>query len=326
VVPVWNGAATLALHLPRMVDAVRAAAGEAEVVVVDDGSDVERREVAAVVSAAGAPARLLRREVNSGFGAACNAGARAATGTSVLFLNSDMHLDEGCLEAVLAAHERRPDVFAVTPVIINVEGGFPESTTRIRFHHGVFDLVLPGRDGEPDVDRSSERAVAYGCGGALLCRRSVFLDLGGFSPLYAPFYWEDADLGWRARRAGLESLEVGAARVVHQHARTIGARYPASRIRATYERNRLLFTWVHAAGLHAWAAHAGWFVPRLLAALVRRDPAWRGMLAAFGRLGGAWRERRRQRRSADVALALLVRVEGTAAGGWPVHDGPSAIP
>ncbi len=322
VVPVWNGAATLAAHLPRMVDEARALPGGGEVVVVDDGSDVERAEVAAVVAAAGTPARLLRCEENRGFGAACNAGAQAAAGASVLFLNSDMLLAEGCLETVLALLERREDVFAVTPVITNLEGGFPESTTCLRFHHGVLDLVLPGRSGGRRPEPGTARALAYPCGGALLCRRAVFLELGGFSPLFAPFYWEDADLGWRARRAGLEVLEIGGARVIHQHARTIAARSPAPLIRATYERNRLLFTWVHGVGAGLWAAHAAWLVPRLLAALVRRDPAWRGMFAAFASLGAAVRERRALRRTAAAARTLMRRVRDSGCGGWPTGEEP----
>ncbi len=317
VVPVWNHAATLALSLPRLADEARSAAGGGEVVIVDDGSDAERAALAALVADAGTPVRLLRREANEGFAAACNAGAQAAAGDSLLFVNSDMHVEEGCLARLLEAHALRPDAFAVTPVIVNLEGRFLESATRIRFHHGVFDLVLPGRDGEPGAARAGDRPVAYGCGGALLCRRAAFLELGGFSPLYAPFYWEDADLGWRARRAGHEVLEVGAARAVHRHARTIGARYPAPRIRATYERNRLLFTWIHIGGKRAWAAHLAWFGPRLAAALLRRDPAWRGMLGALAALGAAMRARRLQRGTAAAALALLANVRLTAASGWP---------
>ena len=59
------------------------------------------------------------------------------------------------------------------------------------------------------------REVDYCSGAALMVRRSVFADLGGFDPIYAPAYFEDTDLCFRLRRIGLKVLYQPASVVVH---------------------------------------------------------------------------------------------------------------
>ncbi len=291
VMPSRHGAALLAKHLPETLAQTRALAGGGEIVIVDDASERDAGEDIAL--ALGADVRFVRAPRHGGFGTTCNLGAREARGTWLFFLNNDMHLEPGCLAALLAHAEPRDDLFAVSPVIENKAGGFFESTTAIVFRRGVFDVDFPGRRGVAPPEPGSARTIAYACGGALLCRREIFLRCGGFSPLFAPFYWEDAELGWRSRRLGLACEEIGAARAVHDHARTIGSLYTQAEVRAIYERNRLVFTWLHAAWPGQVAAHVLWAPVRYAAALLRRDPGARGMRDAWRRLAEVRAARRR---------------------------------
>lgn len=82
VVPAYNAAATLA----RAIDSVRAQTWPAhEIVVVDDGSS---DTTAAVATGFGDAVRLIRQP-NRGVAAARNAGAAAATGDWLSFLDAD---------------------------------------------------------------------------------------------------------------------------------------------------------------------------------------------------------------------------------------------
>lgn len=317
VIPTWNGGAILGAHMARTAAEARCLTGGCEVVVVDDGSDDALDPVERVVADAGSVARLVRLPLHRGFAPACNAGAQTCRGEHLLFLNNDMELGEGCLDRLLEILEARADVFAVTPVIRNLEGDFPESTTRMVFARGVFDPVFPGRWGEPGPDPGEARRISFACGGALACRRDRFMELGGFSELYAPFFWEDADLGWRARRVGWENLEVGGAAALHDHGRTIGSRFSQRAARRIYERNRLLFTWVHLAGRRGWAAHVAWLPIRWLAAVVRRDPGVAALPDALRRLASVRTNRLAQRASLPGADRLLARVRSSGRGGWP---------
>ena len=58
---------------------------------------------------------------------------------------------------------------------------------------------------------------------------------------YNPFYWEDVEWGWRARKMGYRVLFCAESVVHHRHRATIGKHYQPDEIEATVERNRLLF-------------------------------------------------------------------------------------
>jgi len=317
VTPSWNGGELLARNLPEVVAQARGVAGGAEVLVVDDGSD--RSDAATeIVADLGGTAWLVRLPEHRGFAAACNAGAAAAHGEDLLFLNNDVLPEAGCIAALLEAIEGNAGVFAVVPETLNVEAGVVESGVRLGFRHGAFDIVrVPP---EPATSASPGwREVAYPCGGAFLCRRSAFHELGGFSQLYAPFYWEDVDLGWRARRAGLVVVETGTASVRHEHSRTISGRFTRRRIRAAFERNRLVFTWTHLAGARPWLVHLAWLPLRWLGALLRADAplALPQALAAVRRVASV----RRELRPSRVRPQSLVReVVASGRSGFPSQE------
>ena len=53
-------------------------------------------------------------------------------------------------------------------------------------------------------------------GGSGAFRKSIWEDLGGFDELYNPFYWEDIDLSYRAKKAGYKIIYVPTAKVYHK--------------------------------------------------------------------------------------------------------------
>ena len=82
IIPAHNAAATLT----RAIDSVRAQSSPAhEIIVVDDGSG---DDTALVAGRYGDAVKLIR-QVNSGVSAARNAGARAASGDWLAFLDAD---------------------------------------------------------------------------------------------------------------------------------------------------------------------------------------------------------------------------------------------
>lgn len=275
IIPSRNGGSILGRHLAETVEQARNLAGGAEVLVVDDASDRDLAGTEQAVASAGAPARLIRSAVHQGFAGTCNLGAAQATGDYLFFLNNDMHLEAGCLARLVTLLAVRHDLFAVSPTIVNARGNFVESTTRLVLQRGLYDARFPGREGDPGPGINEERPIDYPCGGAFLCRRRTFLDLGGFAIWLAPFYWEDAELGLRARAHGLGIVETGAARTIHDHAQTISAAYTEQTVKRIYERNRLLMTWRHLQGAESWFVHLLWLGPRWLWAALRLRPfAW----------------------------------------------------
>lgn len=317
VVPAWKAAGILAPHLPRLVDEAEAFPGGAEVIVVDDASEEGLPPLESLMRRTPGPVRLVRRDTHAGFAVTANVGARSAQGEFLLFLNDDMHVEPGCFRAVIEVLERREDVFAVSPIVVNLESGFPESSIRTRFHRGVFDQVFPGRSGTAAPKQGSLRRIAYACGGALACRRSVFLKLGGFPEMLSPVYWEDAGLSWIARRYGFEVLETGAGRILHDHARTVSAELTPHQVSQYYEKNRLLFTWVHLAGWRAWSSHLAWMPLRLGASFLRGGVLLHALAQALGSVGGVRRARAALASTGSRAHELLREVQSGCRSGWP---------
>ncbi len=136
------------------------------------------------------------------------------------------------------------------------------------------------------------REVLYACGGAAAFDRGRWLALGGLDPLFAPFYWEDVDLSWRARKRGWGIVHVPASVVHHEHSATIGARFDRREVAAIHERNRLLFQWKTITSPGMTAVHLAWLPARIVRALAGRPAFLRGLAMAAGRAGEALRGRR----------------------------------
>lgn len=106
VIPAYNSEVWVA----AAIDSVRHQSPEPlEIIVVDDGST---DGTAAYAEAHGA--RVIR-QLNRGPAAARNAGASAASGAALLFLDADDSLLPGALERMLAEAARRPGWVAIVP-------------------------------------------------------------------------------------------------------------------------------------------------------------------------------------------------------------------
>jgi mycofactocin system glycosyltransferase len=184
VVPVFDDQAGAA----RAVASIRAGCPDAPVVVVDDASP-------SAIAIDGVT--VVRHETNRGPGAARNTGV-AALGDVVteevevvVFVDSDVELDAGCIE-ILLAHLDAPEVTAVAPRI-RAEVG-ERSIDRYEAKHSPLDLgpdAAVVRPGSP---------VPYLPSTVLAVRRTVFADAGGFDETMR--VGEDVDLVWRLLDAG----------------------------------------------------------------------------------------------------------------------------
>ena len=164
--------------------------------------------------------RVVELPENRGYGAACNAGARLATGDWLLFLNSDTRVEPGALDAIPAA---------VTDVVacheLTMSG---ETVLSCRSHHTLRSGIsfLSGyrlfrREGDRyrivDWNRQSDRFVDNVNGFAWAIRREVFEKVGGFDENLF-LYFEEQDYALRLKRAGYRIRYVSAARIRHHGA------------------------------------------------------------------------------------------------------------
>ena len=187
-------------HLADCLSSLRAQTypGEQiEILVVDNESPVDP---APLVEQYYPGARVVRVGKNAGFSGGNNVGARAATGEYLVFLNDDTRVHPDWLRELVETAQRRRAA-SVGSRILSWDGSL------IDFVGGSVNCEGKGFQidiGQPEAGRhGEERPLLFACGGAMLVRRDVFLESGGWDE-GAFAYYEDVELGWRLWLLGHE--------------------------------------------------------------------------------------------------------------------------
>ena len=197
VIPVRDNAIGV-VHLVRMLRGMC-------VVVVDDGSVVPLQP--ADFGDVHCDVQVLRHDSSRGPAAARNTGLAACQTDFVAFLDSDVVPRRGWLEALLG-HFCDPAVALVAPRIV----GLREPRNMIARYESVRSSLDLGIREAPVVPYGT---VAYVPSAAIVCRRSMLDDMGGFDETLRS--GEDVDLCWRFIEAGARLRYEPIALVAHDH-------------------------------------------------------------------------------------------------------------
>lgn len=204
-----------------------------EVIVVDDASTDATQALLPTV----ANLVYLRQETNSGFVPTCNLGAEKARGDYLLFLNNDTQVTDQWLDALADTLDDDPRAGIAGSMLVYPSGHLQEAGASL---HRDGTTTLFGLNQDPGASRYNvPREVDHCSGAALMIRRALFQELGGFDTRYAPAYFEDADLSMRVRGQDLKVVYQPRSRVVH-HLSVTTDELPAGKM-AQIEKNRALF-------------------------------------------------------------------------------------
>jgi GT2 family glycosyltransferase len=214
VVPVFNNWALTRACLGSLV--LTQGFGDMEVIVVDDAStDATQSELEKWIGV-----RVIKNDVNEGFNVSASRGAEAARGAYILFLNNDTLVFPDAIGWLLRAFAD-DQVAAVGARLVYPNGKLAEAGAYVDtdgYSHGV------GRHARATHPRFCvPRDVPYCSAAALMVTTSVFRRVGGFDPEFAPAYYEDADLCFAVRAAGLRVRYEPRAVVIHRESMTHGS-------------------------------------------------------------------------------------------------------
>lgn len=195
---------------------------EFELVLVDNGSRDRTREL---FMGWADRAQLVLLDENVWLAGGMNAGAEAASGRVLVFLNNDLELSSGAIEA-LVEEASRPGVGAVGARLLYPDG---------RLQHGGSGWRRTSAGGhvpfhmfhyeEGDLPQARAAYDATSVTGAVLAVPADLFDVvGGFDEGYI-LGWEDADLCMKLRAAGTRVRYRGDVEIVHHEGVTTGGSY-----------------------------------------------------------------------------------------------------
>jgi glycosyltransferase involved in cell wall biosynthesis len=209
-----------------------------EIILVDNGSDSHDFEEL-INNFKDTRVSILSVGVNRFSGEGNNIGAESATGDILIFLNNHVMVTENWLEPLIHELQQNPDVGAVGPKFLYPDGLIREAGA---FLDGHGRPVQRGKGQTSGAGLFNEkREVQYVSVDCFAMRKKDFLKVGGFSFVYEPAHYEDADLCFSLRAAGLSVVYQPKSTVIHIGSHTTSAPGNTSLIEGVVEMSRVKF-------------------------------------------------------------------------------------
>lgn len=287
IIPSFNGQKLLAENLPCLLDAISAEKEHVstktrittKVIVVDDGS---KDETIAFLNKNFPFLTIIARPKQGGFSVALNEGAANGQGEFVLCLNNDVQVSEDFLIPLIEPFSD-PKVFAVTARLLIPNDKLQNKhlqNTPLQDNQLQNNRLQNNKEKERWINESGHAIfwgnfrlkqrripheimekinvvapVSFAPATCVAYRRKIFEELGGFDPLFAPFYWEDVDLSYRALKRGCKILYQPKSTAYHKHSITINRNFAKEYVDAIFWRNLLMLNWKNLTSKKLWVKH-----------------------------------------------------------------------
>ncbi|MBP8132670.1 MAG: glycosyltransferase [Zoogloea sp.] len=202
-----------------------------EVIILDNDSrdpDTVRYLAGLVATEQKQRTRVIAFPGEFSWSGCANAGAEAAEGDYLLFLDNDIHIVQDDWLARLMSIAQRPEVAIVAPRLTYPETGRVQQGGSILGLYGTvgspwdnqLELSDPGYMGRALCDQN----VSAASGSALLVRRSAYVQLGGFDTTHFGLVHGALDLCLRTGEAGHKIVFTPHSALVHYGSVSITAR------------------------------------------------------------------------------------------------------
>ncbi|MFP4346594.1 MAG: glycosyltransferase family 2 protein [Anaerolineales bacterium] len=182
---------------------------------------------------------LIASPENRGYGAGNNQGIAAARGEYLLVLNPDVEMVGEALPRLVDFAAAHPKVGLVAPRLLTPQGEVQSSRRRFPTLPVLFlestwlQGLLPRRSLRnyyaKDMSGASTQTLDWVQGAAMLVRRSVIEEVGGFDEAFF-MYSEELDWCRRIKEAGWEIVYYPEARIIHHEGKSSEQVVPARHI------------------------------------------------------------------------------------------------
>jgi len=248
----WNGIDFLPNCLRSIVE--NPPSMSFEVIVVDndstDGSADWLRSQSTKSSFESINLKLIESGANLGFGRANNLAMKRTEGRVIFLLNPDTIVRKGAIDQLYFRLISSTKIGVTVPKLLHADGTlqpsvWPSPTPLTILSETILFRILPRRFYKgwlygPHWDYSEERTVPIICAAAMMLKREVFDQVGGFDEDFH-MYAEDLEYGMRISKMGWELRFTPNSEIHHLSGQSSAQRWTAVEKQVTIEKGYILF-------------------------------------------------------------------------------------
>lgn len=223
-----------------------------EIIVVNDYPDIPLKEEIKILFP---EIIILENKTNLGFAGAVSRAISIAKNSFVFLLNNDVVLHDDTFKNGLSHFKKDTSLFAVSFRQTEKDGS-SVGRNKIYWKDGFFQHT------HGDVKKNGVNGWADG--GCMLFEKKKYEAISGFDVMYAPFYWEDIDLSYRAWKAGYTTYFDSQVVVEHHHESTIGVHFQKSYINTISYRNQLITIWKNISDIQYLGEHIIYLIKNIV--------------------------------------------------------------
>jgi GT2 family glycosyltransferase len=243
VIPNYNGKDLIEKNIPFVIRALATShILDSEIIISDDNSNDD----SVLFIKNNYPDIILICNVkNKGFSGNTNMGILSATKDLVLILNSDVELTDNYFVPLVSFFDK-PDTFGVMSRIIAID------SEKIQEGSKYPDCSYGNIVGKNFISNTQSTLYSlYLTGANALVNREKLLQVGCFTEIYNPYYWEDEDLSIKAWRMGYKVYYENTAVCRHPTSSTI-KKESSKKVRIVFKRNKMYFHFLHLNGIELY--------------------------------------------------------------------------
>lgn len=248
-----------------------------EIIIVNDNPEKQIKMLNTSV-------QVIQMRENKGFSLAVNKGISQAKGDFIMLLNDDVVFNDNSYKDALHHFVSDKNLFAVTFAQVERDNTI---TGKNRLYW---------KEGFIRHSASYDKLQSYNGwaeGGSSIFDSTKLKSLNGFDDLFSPFYWEDIDLSYRAKKAGYKILFNPKIKVIHHHETTIGKLFSKDIIETISYRNQLICIWKNITSPNLLLNHIVHLFILILKSILKRDKLFLlGLIKALIKLPKILRKRK----------------------------------
>jgi len=191
-----------------------------EIIIIDDCSPDQTAAYLPQIAEKIPHLRYHRRSINGGFIAAANQGGLLARGRYLVMLNNDTRVVAGWLDALIEGFAQFPKAGLIGSKLHFGDGSLQEAGAIIWRDGSCWNYGCRDDPNRPQYCYAREVDYISGC--SIAIKASLWREMEGFDPHFAPAYCEDADLCLRLAERGYQIWFQPQSRVVHYEGKTSG--------------------------------------------------------------------------------------------------------